>query len=313
MALEQPYLPQAENNIITGTLISQTNAVQINVRYYNFVAEGDVIRFYWGSGFIGYINVPNQPQFPLSYFIPANLLANGTFTLRYSVEDAVGNISFSPSILVTIFGHTTPKMVINAEILVDNALANGERQNRIRYTVSTLTRATGATEDFSALNADKPISITGTTGVNLSPLPYQTDPNGQYELGITSQSWGIKKINASLDNTSNHPKIETEINFLVNYRFDIKKTNIFDFERRMPLVVGYSVAITLYDKAYNQRVSGEPLVITGLDNNYHYSGATDENGTLTVEILREDINGTNFQVALVKDTSIYETFVLTRS
>jgi len=313
MALEAPYLPQAVNNVIAGLLIHQIDGIQINVKYYSSAAYGDIIRFYWGNGFIGYISVPNNLQFPLIHIIPADLVANGTFTLSYSVEDTAGNVGLSPVIVVTITGHLTPRMSISAEILTNNVLANSVSQNRIRYTVATLTRETGYTEDFIALNANKLIDISGPEGSIFSPVPYQTNQHGVFDLGIASQSWGVKVIQARLDDASNQPNVGATINFSANYRFGIHSVKLNDPVNTNSLIVTFRVVITLYNNTTNQGVPGESLLITGLEDGFQSSGVTQSDGSLTVDISRDDFSGAPvryYQVALARDSAIYQTFPL---
>ena len=312
MALEEPYLPQAENNVITGTLIRQGGGVQINVAVYFTAAYGDIIRFYWGGGYIGYINVPAAPQFPLVFIIPSDLVADGSFTLSYSVEDTAKNISRSPVIVATIAGHTAPRMSIEAAILTNNALANGVSQNRIGYTVRTHTRAAGATGDFLALNANKTIIFTTSGSAVLSPGDRQTDRNGHYELGITSQQWGVDSVRAFLNGALNLPIITTQIYFLTNYRFDVKQTLLDRTDAQAEQSETYRVVITLYNRTTNQPIPSQSLTITGLGNNeQNDSGLTDANGSFVFLVHQPEapaLQSVDFQVSLTNDASVYDTF-----
>lgn len=313
MALEAPYLPQAVNNVIAGLLIHQINGIQINVKYYSNAAYGDTIRFYWGNGLIGFISVPSNLQFPLIHIIPASLVANGTFTLSYSVEDEAENIVLSPVIEVTITGHLTPRMSISAQVLTNNVLANGVSKNHIRYTVATHTQETGSSEDFIALNANKLIDISGPEDSVFSPVPYQTNQHGFFDLGIASQSWGVKVIQARLEDASNQPNVGATINFSVNYRFGIHSVRLNDPVNTNSLIVTFRVVITLYNNTTNQGVPGELLLIKGLEDEFQSSGVTQSDGSLTVDISRDDFSGAPvryYQVTLARDSAIYQTFSL---
>lgn len=134
-SLMAPFLPQmAGDGLITSSDLQTENAIYVEIKPYQTAAVNDFINLYFqgqNSSFFALITDP-LADLPVVYKIDAEGIADGIYSVYYTVTDVAGNIShslISYAILIRDGAGNLPPPVfmdaVNSVIDRDNILAQG--------------------------------------------------------------------------------------------------------------------------------------------------------------------------------------------
>ncbi|EPY7113966.1 hypothetical protein ACXEHT_004840 [Klebsiella variicola] len=108
--LVAPVVPQAKNGILTEKEVNGTVQAMV-VRHTDDPAVGDLYDFYWGRNAISRFDDGTNETFPWvinikNGFTAAEVLADGDYTVYYTVTDLAQNVSYSVPLAITVTGGT---------------------------------------------------------------------------------------------------------------------------------------------------------------------------------------------------------------
>jgi hypothetical protein len=108
--LTVPVVPQASNGILTEKEVHGTVQAMV-VRHTDDPAVGDLYDFYWGRNAISRFDDGTSDTFPWVINIKNDLtatevLADGDYTVYYTVTDLAQNVSYSVPLAITVTGGT---------------------------------------------------------------------------------------------------------------------------------------------------------------------------------------------------------------
>lgn len=108
--LTAPVVPQAKNGILTEKEVNSTVQAMI-VRHTDDPAVGDLYNFYWGRNAISRFDDGTSDTFPWvinikNDFMATEVLADGDYTVYYTVTDLAQNVSYSVPLAITVTGGT---------------------------------------------------------------------------------------------------------------------------------------------------------------------------------------------------------------
>ncbi len=103
MALPDPILPQATDNVIQSADIALVGGVAVSIPAYVDAGYSDLVCVVWG-GMRQAANVVTNvnEDFPMVFLIPDDLTAIGQHTVSYYIVDNGGNAVSSNVVTVTI-------------------------------------------------------------------------------------------------------------------------------------------------------------------------------------------------------------------
>lgn len=105
-----PVVPQAKNGILTEKEVNGTVQAMV-VRHTDDPAVGDLYNFYWGRNAISRFDDGTSDTFPWVInikkdFTATEVLADGDYTVYYTVTDLAQNVSYSVPNRITVTGGT---------------------------------------------------------------------------------------------------------------------------------------------------------------------------------------------------------------
>lgn len=108
--LVAPVVPQAKNGILTEKEVSNTVQAMVT-RHTDDPAVGDLYNFYWGNSSISRFDDGTSETFPWIInikhdFTATEVLADGDYTVYYTVTDLSNNVSYSVPQAITVTGGT---------------------------------------------------------------------------------------------------------------------------------------------------------------------------------------------------------------
>lgn len=108
--LVAPVVPQAKNGILTEKEVNSTVQAMV-VRHTDDPAAGDLYNFYWGKNSISRFDDGTSDTFPWvinikNDFTATEVLADGNYTVYYTVTDLAQNVSYSVPKSITVTGGT---------------------------------------------------------------------------------------------------------------------------------------------------------------------------------------------------------------
>lgn len=116
--LNAPKVPQAHNGILTEKDIKGLVQAMVE-RHTDDPSPGDYYNFYWGRDFISRIDDGTSETFPWvinvkNIFTEAEVLADGNYTIYYTVTDLARNVSYSQPLAITVTGGTYVNPIYDA-------------------------------------------------------------------------------------------------------------------------------------------------------------------------------------------------------
>ncbi|WP_277973317.1 hypothetical protein [Pantoea agglomerans] len=108
--LVAPDVPQAKNGILTEKEVKSTVQARV-MRHTDDPAAGDLYNFYWGKNSISRFDDGTSETFPWvinikNDFTATEVLADGDYTVYYTVTDLAQNVSYSVPKSITVTGGT---------------------------------------------------------------------------------------------------------------------------------------------------------------------------------------------------------------
>lgn len=105
-----PLVPQAKNGILTEKEVNGTVQAMVK-RHTTDPAVGDLYHFYWGKYAISRVDDGTSETFPWvinikNDFTATEVLADGDYTVYYTITDLAQNISYSVPEAITVTGGT---------------------------------------------------------------------------------------------------------------------------------------------------------------------------------------------------------------
>ncbi|HCR1911710.1 TPA: hypothetical protein ONC18_004473 [Enterobacter kobei] len=121
--LVAPVVPQAKNGILTEKEVNGTVQAMV-VRHTDDPAVGDLYDFYWGRNAISRFDDGTNETFPWvinikNDFTATEVLADGDYTVYYTVTDLAQNVSYSFPLAITVTGGTYVNPLYDAPAFPD--------------------------------------------------------------------------------------------------------------------------------------------------------------------------------------------------
>lgn len=108
--LAAPVVPQAIDGTLTEKQINGTVQAMVK-RHTDNPAEGDLYAFYWGRSVISRFDDSTSDTFPWiinikNDFLATEVLADGDYSVYYTITDPAQNVSYSVPLAITVTGGT---------------------------------------------------------------------------------------------------------------------------------------------------------------------------------------------------------------
>ncbi|MCP2124406.1 UNVERIFIED_ORG: hypothetical protein J2Y93_004564 [Pantoea agglomerans] len=121
--LVAPVVPQAKNGILTEKEVKSTVQAMV-VRHTDDPVIGDLYNFYWGNNSISRFDDGTSDTFPWvinikNDFTVTEVLADGDYTVYYTVTDPAKNLSYSVPNPITVTGGTYVNPLYDAPVFPD--------------------------------------------------------------------------------------------------------------------------------------------------------------------------------------------------
>jgi hypothetical protein len=108
--LNAPTVPQAKNGILNEKDVKGLVQAMV-LRHTDDPSSGDYYNFYWGKDYISRVDDGTSYTFPWiinvkNVFAETEVLADGNYTIYYTVTDLARNVSYSQPLAITVTGGT---------------------------------------------------------------------------------------------------------------------------------------------------------------------------------------------------------------
>ncbi|TKI06149.1 Ig-like domain-containing protein [Martelella alba] len=296
MNLNPPILPQLINDSIPIDRVITDEGVIVEIPLYHNATQGDHIRIYWDDTEIQSFILNSSSDLPKLFIIPESLATVGGHSIYYSITDAVGNSSISPTVIFRIA--IQPRNVdhtVDALVIVNEAHAVSGT-NIILYTAYT---PEGLIEPGVYL-------LFQTTGSAVLSASFgQTNANGQYQLSVTNPLAEQVLITATPAIT---PSVSTFTSLTFtqappDYKIDLE---ILSNNASANNIAQNIIRARLYDANSGVGVTGQILLISVAGQaSYPSLVSTDSQGYAYIALTSTTVGTVAITVTLQTDTTVY--------